>query len=243
MYIYKIQNKINDKCYIGQTKNFKNRMTKHEVSKAIDYLHNAIRKYGWNNFTKEIICECSDNIVDSFELAYQKIWKSHYTQNGYNIVIGGQGFRKHSEESNQKNREAHLGKKHSEKTKQICRESSMENQWAKGCKHTKEQNLAKSERLRGIEKTAEHKEKLRQAAIKQWQRQAESQHNRKLLQSNNTSGFRGVSYFKTNKKWRARIGIKGKQKHLGYFDSAIKAALAYDNAIIDNSQGQLQITN
>jgi hypothetical protein len=205
-------------------------MNRHKSSKDTDYLHNAIRKHGWDNFTVQIIHECDSDVADIFELLYQELWESHYTQNGYNIIIGGQCLRKHSEESNQKNRKAHLGKKHSKKTKQICRENSMGNQWAKGYKHTEEQNLAKSKRLKGVKKTAEHKEKIRQGVVKQWQRQAENRCDSKLLQSNNTSGFRGVSYIKGREKWRAKIVIKGKERHLGYFDSAIKAALAYDTA-------------
>lgn len=60
----------------------------------------------------------------------------------------------------------------------------------------------------------------------------ENQQNRELLQSNNASGYRGVSW--KDKKWRAQITINNKLKHLGYFVSAKEAALTYDNAIIDN---------
>jgi hypothetical protein len=47
--------------------------------------------------------------------------------------------------------------------------------------------------------------------------------------SNNTSGFRGVN----NKKdgYKAQITIKGKKKHLGYFNTRKQAAIAYDHAV------------
>ena len=44
----------------------------------------------------------------------------------------------------------------------------------------------------------------------------------------NTSGFKGVSWFERDKKWRARIGAKCKQKTIGYFDTKEEAAKAYD---------------
>lgn len=48
--------------------------------------------------------------------------------------------------------------------------------------------------------------------------------------SNNTSGYKGVSYFKRNDKWRAQIKVNGKVLHLGYFDTAEEAAEAYARA-------------
>lgn len=49
-------------------------------------------------------------------------------------------------------------------------------------------------------------------------------------QSNNTSGYKGVSFHKKYKKWRAIIGIQGKSIHLGYFSDAVEAAKAYDDS-------------
>ena len=37
------------------------------------------------------------------------------------------------------------------------------------------------------------------------------------LRIDNSSGFTGVVWFKRYSKWRARITINGKEKHLGYF--------------------------
>lgn len=39
----------------------------------------------------------------------------------------------------------------------------------------------------------------------------------------NTSGYKGVSWFKPQKKWRARISMYGKEHHFGYFDEIEKA--------------------
>jgi len=57
--------------------------------------------------------------------------------------------------------------------------------------------------------------------------------NTRLLNSTNTSGYRGVS--KNGEKWRVRISIDNKSKHLGYFKNPIDGAKAYDRYITDNN--------
>lgn len=91
-YIYKITNIINNKSYIGQTRNtIKTRMYKH-ISKAnknnITGIDAAIRKYGKENFIVEELCKCSDEDLDEQEKFY--IQKYDTFQNGYNLTIGGQ---------------------------------------------------------------------------------------------------------------------------------------------------------
>lgn len=49
-------------------------------------------------------------------------------------------------------------------------------------------------------------------------------------QSNNSSGFKGVSFRKDRNKWLAKITKDGKAYHVGLFDSKEKAALAYCQA-------------
>jgi len=57
--------------------------------------------------------------------------------------------------------------------------------------------------------------------------------NTRVLKSTNTSGYRGVS--KNGNNWRARIHVKGKEKVLGTFQTALEAAKAYDTYIQENS--------
>lgn len=52
----------------------------------------------------------------------------------------------------------------------------------------------------------------------------------KLARSDNTSGFKGVSWHKQSKKWRVRIGRGNASRSLGYFDNILDAASAYDLA-------------
>lgn len=47
----------------------------------------------------------------------------------------------------------------------------------------------------------------------------------------NTSGFKGVSFFKGNGKYAANIGINRKKVFLGYFDEPEQAAAAYNAAV------------
>lgn len=94
--IYKITNKINGKNYIGQSIDIERRIKDHfwksKCMKDISFnsiLHQAIRKYGPDNFEWTVIEECSISNIDSLEQKYITQYNS-ITPNGYNILPGGQ---------------------------------------------------------------------------------------------------------------------------------------------------------
>ena len=58
---------------------------------------------------------------------------------------------------------------------------------------------------------------------------AENQRNRGK-QSNSTSKFKGVTWQKVSNKWRARITVNGKKKHIGCYVTAEEAYRAYCEA-------------
>lgn len=88
--IYKITNIINNKCYIGKTiLDINIRFKRHLKNKSKTKLHNAIRKYGSENFN--IICleECLEIELSDKEVMY--IEKYDTFKNGYNMTKGGDG--------------------------------------------------------------------------------------------------------------------------------------------------------
>lgn len=116
--IYKITSPAG-KVYIGQTINFESRMTKHksvsECPNAKGYstiLCNAIRKYGWANMKREIICVCSGDVVSQNEQYLIKVYNS-LVPNGYNMTVGGEVL------AGQLN--PYFGKQHSEATKKLMK--------------------------------------------------------------------------------------------------------------------------
>lgn len=62
--------------------------------------------------------------------------------------------------------------------------------------------------------------------------QGQNTMNRSVLNKNNTSRYRGVSWFKRDGIWHAQIYINRKNLHLGYFDKLIDAAKAYNVAAV-----------
>lgn len=46
----------------------------------------------------------------------------------------------------------------------------------------------------------------------------------------NTSGYKGVSFFRRTGRWKACISANGKREFLGYFDTAELASAAYSEA-------------
>ena len=86
--IYKIENLINHKIYIGQSIQIQHRLQKHKSTKDNFYIHRAIQKYGKENFSYDIIEECQPNQLDKREC----YWIKHYNSlipYGYNMVPGG----------------------------------------------------------------------------------------------------------------------------------------------------------
>jgi group I intron endonuclease len=95
--IYKITNKINNKIYIGQSVNIEQRFYTH-CSDALNkydnnYFHNAIRKYGKENFYIEIIEECSKEELNEKEIYWIQKYNSNNPSIGYNSSLGGEGCR------------------------------------------------------------------------------------------------------------------------------------------------------
>ena len=97
--IYKYQNKINGHIYIGQSINLEQRKCNHKNAafneNACDYncqFHQAIRKYGWDNFDYEVIAEItpeeySQSLLNELEKFFIKYYNSF--ENGYNATEGG----------------------------------------------------------------------------------------------------------------------------------------------------------
>jgi len=61
---------------------------------------------------------------------------------------------------------------------------------------------------------------------------AENCHNRVHLCSRKSSIYKGVNWDKRKQKWQARTRYEGKSIFLGYYDSEIDAARAYDRAAL-----------
>lgn len=56
----------------------------------------------------------------------------------------------------------------------------------------------------------------------------------KTIWGRGVSRYRGVSWSKQKKKWKASIQVNNKQIHLGYFTTENEAALAWNDAALDN---------
>ena len=157
--IYKVTNNINGKFYIG----------KHQTKKLNDHYYGsgkkllaAIKKYGKENFSKEIlfVFETEQEMNDKEkELITEDFVKRPDT---YNVGVGGEGGphfkgRKHTEETLQLIRER-SGKPMSDYTKELLRENNKRTNASRGAKN--------SAALKGRPKTEEHKQKIREAILK-----------------------------------------------------------------------------
>ena len=91
--IYKATNMLNKKSYIGQTRrSLEIRKKEHELdsnlNKSNSAFHFALKKYGFDNFSWEILEECDDDQLNAKEI----FWIDYYDTyiSGYNMTVGGQ---------------------------------------------------------------------------------------------------------------------------------------------------------
>lgn len=93
--IYKITNLVNKKIYIGQTINgISKRWNSHLHKTGCRFLHNAILKYGKENFKIEPIEYCEESELDEKEVYWISYYHSTDRNIGYNILKGGNNGRK-----------------------------------------------------------------------------------------------------------------------------------------------------
>ncbi len=67
-----------------------------------------------------------------------------------------------------------------------------------------------------------------------WVEDVVQKRNTRVLNKANASGYRCVSKTKSN-KYRTQIKVNRKKIHIGTFETAIEAAKAYDQYVIDNN--------
>jgi group I intron endonuclease len=105
--------------YIGQTNDFIHRMSCHKYNSIsenkiyITPLYNAIRKYGWDNFSKEILFDkVAEELIDDLEsyLIFNYRTTKHKV---YNVESGGHKNKNISEETKKKISKKNKNKKHS----------------------------------------------------------------------------------------------------------------------------------
>ena len=92
-YIYKIENTVNGKVYIGQTKDPERRKKEHfgglkRNKHENPYLQSAWNKYGEDSFYFEVI-DGGEN-YNQLEKYYIEKYKSNNSNYGYNILSGGE---------------------------------------------------------------------------------------------------------------------------------------------------------
>ena len=130
-YVYKITNTVNNKSYIGISihEPEKDRIRKHLSGQGNRIIERAVKKYGKDAFTYEILeANVFDEFLPDLEVAYIA---NHNTirPHGYNLTYGGEGGGSPSAEARGKMSEAQKGRKHSAETRRKISESG------KGKKH------------------------------------------------------------------------------------------------------------
>lgn len=150
-WIYCIENKINDKKYIGKSiKSTNRRWTQHksELKNNIHknkHLQRSWNKYGEDNFCFYIIGEYNKEQLSQEEIYWIETYKTFEPKFGYNLTQGGEGT---------------LGKVCSKKTREKIGAKTKGNTVWRGRYHTPETIKKMSDTKKGKILSAEHRKKL-----------------------------------------------------------------------------------
>lgn len=160
--IYKITNKINGKYYIGQSKNVEKRMIYHKWdSKKKDKkdwpLYRDINEYGIDNFTIEVLEECSEEELNDKEFYYINKYDATNPKKGYNFCSNPISFKD--------KRLREITSKRAKKTIKEFNEKAWKNKEYRE-KMSEQSRKLQIERLKNPEYLAEKTEQLKKATDK-----------------------------------------------------------------------------
>ena len=176
--IYKITNKLNGKVYIGQSRDIDARWRQHINAKDNFAIHNAIKKYGEENFKFEVLLECPADMLNVWERDMIALYDC-MSPYGYNLTEGGEGC-KCSEETRLKLSNIRKGKHFSEETKHKISESM------KGKKRqpfSAETKKKMSDVRKGIQLSEETRLKMSEAKKGKKRQPFSAEHKRKISES------------------------------------------------------------
>ena len=164
--IYKIRNKLNNKCYIGCSYNIEKRFYEHKRTLNKGKHHSLIfqrawDKYGEDNFELEIILECNRENLKNEEQKFLN------TKPEYNRERTSNGGLIHTEKTKQKIREARARQViiHTDETKQKIGNKN------RGKIFSEEHKRKLSEKKKGIKLTDEHKKNISKSVDSNKQRE------------------------------------------------------------------------
>ena len=205
--IYLITNKINGKLYIGQTKDIEKRWYSHcrsakcQSKKDNMAFHKAIRKYGKENFSIQIlVADVPKEIIDIKEIELIAQYNTTNRKIGYNLSSGGIGgkglfgklngmFGKKRPDLVERNK---LGK-----GKHLSEETRIKLGLAgKGRKHTEEYKKLMSKKLTGLKRSEETKRRISIA-----KKNISEETREKLRKPKSEEHKRKLSEARKGKKW------------------------------------------
>ena len=147
MIVYLLTNRLNGKQYVGQTVNsLKYRLQRHGWASSSKHMpiSAAMQKYGKENFTAEILCECTSQIELNEKEKFWATKLSTFAPNGYNL-FAGDGYGSASPEMKRLISEGRKrgGYRHSDETKKRMSKAHT------GIKVSPEANKKRSEAMKG----------------------------------------------------------------------------------------------
>lgn len=164
--VYQIRNKVNGKVYIGSALEIAVRWRGHRSQLRnnkhhCSHLQSAWNKYGANSFEFSVLEFCDREQVRERESFFIKSAQSYLPEIGYNTIVDPM-YPSHSEESKEKNRQAHLGKKLTEDHKKKIAEGN------RGKSVSKETREKIRTAFKGKKRSREVSEKIKQSLANRW---------------------------------------------------------------------------
>lgn len=229
-YVYKFTNNINSKVYIGVTNDIKRRVRTHKLCRGGNVrFHNAIKKYGFENFIFTILEECNSQ-EEAFitEITYIEYYKSNIEEFGYNLTSGGEGATgyKHTEDARNKISISKIGINNPmfgvtspNKDKELSEEAKLKiSQANTGKRHTEEHKQRISDLMSGPNNpmyNKKHSKETKEKISKANKGRKHSEETKKKMSESHTnlmSGIKHPNYGKcTSQEIRKKISnsIKG----------------------------------